>query len=290
MTLISILISLLIHRLLPEKYDLNVLDIVARCFDSVLSWLQQWRLPGLLFALIVVLSPATLVFLVNLALDGFWLGSLSFIWSTVVLILCLNPLTLENDSRHYIDAVDNQDRSNAMLYAQRIDNGCEHDYDNESAYHLAVIRALFYRTNISIVGVLFWFIVLGPFGAVIYQMVLKLCRYDSAEIITDELKTRLSDLFGLLSFLPARILQIAYAFAGRFDGALDQMLAFKKQGEKSIADSNNAILSNAGIRALGVDDIDKLTAGDVQEARQLIIRSMMICLALVGILALTGAV
>ena len=87
--------------------------------------------------------------------------------------------------------------------------------------HRTVLGALFIQSHERLFGVLLWFFVLGPAGAVLYRLASRLPRilHDSAD---GSAAMHTSDaLHGLLAWLPARATVVLYGLAGSLDDALE---------------------------------------------------------------------
>jgi len=98
-------------------------------------------------------------------------------------------------------------------------------------------------------GVLFWYVLLGPFGAVAYALTVPLIglwRGDS------EFHVAVGHVRWLVDWLPARLLAVSFALAGNFEEALLKWRMSVSEGEAD----NRAAVSEAGLGALGMVEED----------------------------------
>ena len=78
-----------------------------------------------------------------------------------------------------------------------------------------VTRAILHIANERIFATIFWFVVLGPFGAMLYRLISEL----SKQIDFDELAEFSKFIHAIMAWIPARMLAAGYALTGNFDGA-----------------------------------------------------------------------
>ena len=93
-----------------------------------------------------------------------------------------------------------------------------------------------------------------------------------------------------MTWLPARVMILAYALAGHFDCTLTYFLGpDSSNAGNTLAQDNDNCLASAGVCAMGLDEraVDTDIA-DVQTARDLFVRSMVVRPAVVALMTLTG--
>ena len=111
--------------------------------------------------------------------------------------------------------------------------------DTEQEVHAMIQRAFLYEGLQRWFCVLFYFVLLGPAGALVYRLI-QLCR-DSFEPATVE-----RWLF-LLDWVPARLLAATFAVTGDFIGSKDTLLT----GLRDHGEPAGALLYRVGAAALG---------------------------------------
>lgn len=126
----------------------------------------------------------------------------------------------------------------------------------------------FEQANRQFFGLLFWYLVLGIAGALIYRLLDLFSKTDHSLIATQ--------IMGYVDWLPARLTGILFLLVGHFDKGYEFMIKHLPTG----VDENTAFLIGCGTQATqeGVS---------LAQARQLVWHAMI--LYLVGILGLTLA-
>lgn len=100
-----------------------------------------------------------------------------------------------------------------------------------------------------LLGVIFWFVLLGPFGAVLYRLTHVLHDYWHAHIPErDEFLGYVDRLRQLLDWLPVRAAAFSFAIAGNFQGAME---CWRNQAWQWW-ERNEGVLLAAGAGAIGV--------------------------------------
>ena len=132
--------------------------------------------------------------------------------------------------------------------AARLAAWCGQEYAEESAEgvaRLAMEHAVL-RAHRQIFGVLLWFVLLGPAGALAYRLAAELAR---AEIVHDQgEETFARRLFVWIDWLPARISALAFSVIGNFE---DAMYCWRTQATLW-PDTNAGVVLAAASGALGV--------------------------------------
>ena len=288
MTLFVIIASLFLDRILDAGKSLRWLKFIDELVNHGLEHARDNIWLGSLVLLLTMLVPAVLVNILAEAIDDQLFGLLALLWSIFVLFVCIGPRPLEIEVDDFLQLTEGEDETLLNERAYRL-TGEEH-FADENSRNTAVIRAMFSHLNTYIVAVVFWFIVLGPFGAVLYRITLQLAGGSENNLqLPDELHERLIAIMGVLTWLPARVLLLAYALGGKFECTLDNLLGLDSATEgTSLFDENNTVLSDAGECALTFQSSPDVFVEDVHAARRLAIRALAICLALVALMTLSG--
>lgn len=183
------------------------------------AWLRSWQeqvgraggdVAGLLLAIGI---PVLLCALVQIALHGRMLGVFALAFATVVLFHCWGPRDLERDA----EAIDKAPDSDQRLAAAQALRGDEvrQPLPLESA---ALVEATFVAALRRWFGVLFWFAVLGPAGALLYRIVQLLAFAPlHADVLTPRQRELSERAARVLDWLPAHLMALALALASNFD-------------------------------------------------------------------------
>lgn len=256
-------------------------------FDRLFGRYADWLLPhfnagthkhGFFAWAVAALLPA---FVAGLA--GAQLGSvampLGVAWSALVLYQCIGFRQLIHLAEEIKEALMAEDE--ARTRAKLADLGLaevEHLPAGELSRH-AVEHVL--QTGLArVFGVLFWFMLLGPFGAVAYALSVPLAARWSGDT---DFHASSDQIVAILDWLPTRLLAFSFAIVGNFEEAMLRWRSLNT-GEGY---GNVEVLRASGFGALGLDD-DEPDADYVSGAAALLKRTALVWLAVLGLLWLGG--
>jgi len=189
------------------------------------SWLQVWSTQwmsaggdkpsphraGLLVLLLVVAC-----LLLQALLGHVLFGLPAFAFATIVLYFCWGPRDLEADIDAVLKAPDS-DRRHAAVQALRPDPAqAELPLDP-----MALVEAVFASALSRWFGVLFWFVVLGPAGALGYRVVQLLARNAAFRPAMDADQNEVLERTArLLDWAPAHLVALTLALVSDFDAVV----------------------------------------------------------------------
>ena len=279
MALISIILGLFLDRTFRHLHDLRDMTWFE-FYVQAIQRLTGKRLPPLQFIIILAL-PVSLLLSVQILLHDFLFNLPGFIFGIIIFIYCLGPACLSTDIEAYIHARTLGDEDEALHYAGTItDSAASTSPDQQTS---DVTRAILYIANERIFATIFWFVILGPFGAMLYRLISEL----SKQIDFDELAEFSEFIHAIMAWVPARMLAAGYALTGNFDGAYH---AYKDRAYTSnISHSNNEVLVSTGLGAM-----QNLEAGNelacIYAAQALVMRSVIVWISILAVLTLGGII
>ena len=183
------------------------------------GWLRAWqekvgRPGGDAFGLALCIGvPVLACALVQVALHGKVLVLLALAFATAMLFYCWGPRDLERDVEA-IDKAPDSDRRVAAAQALRGD-----EMQQPLAFECAsLVEATFSAGLRRWFGVLFWFALLGPAGALLYRLTQLLAFTPAfAEGRSEGQRTLLERTSRVLDWLPAHLMALSLALASNFD-------------------------------------------------------------------------
>jgi AmpE protein len=189
------------------------------------SWLQVWstqwmasgggkpsRYRAALLALLIVAACLLLQALLGHVLFGLP----AFAFATIVLYFCWGPRDLEADIDAVIKAPDS-DRRHAAAQALRPDPALE----AMPVESVALVEATFASALSRWFGVIFWFVVLGPAGALGYRVVQLLARNAAFRPSMDADQNEVLERTArLLDWAPAHLVALTLALVSDFDAVV----------------------------------------------------------------------
>jgi membrane protein required for beta-lactamase induction len=256
MAMISIILALVAERFLleQERYRQD------GWFSGYMTWLQrrslgEWLNSGIGGVIGVLLPPALVIVLIQMLLQDLLGGVLEFLFATAVLLYSLGPKNLDRQVENFVDAWDDGDETQAQEIAE--DLIADAPSSSEPEIGRAVAGGVLKQACYRIFSVLFWFIVLGPLGALLYRLSRALRSGAASAIDPDEeFLDAVQRLLAILDWAPARVTAASYALAGNFQ---DTVVAWR--GEEELKEDQeytlNAddILLRSGRGALGLEHL-----------------------------------
>ncbi len=168
MTLISMLLALIIERLAVRSHGWQLVTYVRPYLQASAKapLIGLSRHPYGVFAWLLL--PALLLQLVLWGVN-FWLFDLIF--STVVLLICIGSWHYRKLYKQYLNAAGRHDDEAAFLTMQQLasDQGIN-NHELSHGQQLAWVNFKYYA------AVLFWYALLGAFGAVVYACLRQLAE------------------------------------------------------------------------------------------------------------------
>jgi AmpE protein len=181
--------------------------------DDWLDWLLQrckaLPLPGVVAPVLALMLPSLLCHYLFAQVQGGWFGLLELGFLLLLLAYCVGR-DQRNSHEEYFRTVRHDDEQAAYNRAgEWIDNA---SYESFNELHLAVERDFLWQRVDRWFGMVFWFIALGPIGALAYRLLQLLAEREES----------LAELSHLSRWLPSRLTAISFAIVGNFDAVVNR--------------------------------------------------------------------
>jgi len=279
MALICILIGIIFERVSDTLEELRNFE----WFDNYDRWLQN-TLPGIgsqqQSSILILLLPVMFA----IAIFQFWiddklLGLLDLIFGIATFAYCIGPKDLNRQINRYLEARESGNDTAAFTEAGNImQTEAPADPDQQT---VEVMRSILHEANDRIFSVIFWFVILGPFGALFYRLTTHTMRNTNSAIMANAAR----QLQAILAWAPAHLVAMGYALTGNYEGAKQEFYSKNKQNE--LADCNYHTLITAGQGALK-DCTPDDESSCIRSARALVLRTLVVWLASIALLTLMG--
>lgn len=278
MALISIILGLLFDRAFRHLHDLRDFAWFEFYTNTVIQFIRTSN--GVIQIIAVLLVPVLVIAAIQYQLSDFLLDFPYILFSVLVFAYCLGPACLSSDVEYYLDARRLGDEDEALHYAGLLTERAASTAPDQQTSD--VTRAILHVANERIFAVIFWFVVIGPTGALLYRLTTNLSKQDG---LNDSLTAVAILLQAVLTWVPARMLALGYALTGHFDGALQ---AYRNRPyESDLALENYDVLVNTGMGALRDQEAtDEISS--IMSARNLVMRSILIWIAVLALMTLGG--
>jgi membrane protein required for beta-lactamase induction len=285
MTLIIILIALVVEQFVGVTADFRQFN----WFEKYLQWLEnkigQHKIWNGAFGVIITLGgPLIFLWLITGILENISL-LFSFLFALAVLLYSFGTNFLNPELDDYIKALEENDKAKInKLEEELFQSG-----DSGEKEKLFIEKVLI-NTNERLFGVLFWFLVLGLFGALLYRLAIQL-RLQQSDI-HGSYSDSVRDLCNILNWPVARLLALGNALSGNLVDAIDAW----HESERDSFQANEEVIKASGLGALqyrpGLSSIDDSIENEryywMQSLQGLLNRTIIIWLTVVGLISLAG--
>jgi AmpE protein len=228
---------------------------------------------------VILLLPILVMWLfLNIFSGAFYLLVL-FIVACLVLFMTIGPKPLKTSLKSYFDAMERGDEEAAYLALQQ-ESALEDVPESEDLIRNAT-RVILVESQIRYFGIIFWFIFLGPFGALFYRLA-QIYHCSCKQNANDEHFQLMSILVHWLDWAPSRLTSLLFLLTGDFVNGFYRV----KDYLVDLDANNNQLISETGIAALGIDI--GMAASDIQEnkdALAMVERTVIIYLVAVAVLS-----
>jgi len=283
MTLISVLLSIAADRLLTHLHAYRHYDY----FMHYVDWMRA-RISGPTWdhigGLLIVLLPVWLaVGWLQYWISDWLFGLIGLLFYVTVLVYCLGPRDLAVDVDIWCEVCDSSDSDLRKHAASRL-LGSDEPLLNERECGRQITGAILVEANDRLFAVLFWFVLLGPLGAVVYRSVAVLHQQRHEQ---GEFGDSISWLYSLLVWFPARLVALGYALSGHFEAAIEGWRRVHQDYSHGIEGSER-LLDVTGSGALGWGDDEESVQSPARAAMRLVWRTLTIWLVIISLLTLAG--
>jgi AmpE protein len=250
-------------------------------------WRGTW---GIALALVV---PLLVVGLFQRVLDQPLWGFVGLLFDIAVLFYCWGPRDLDVDVEAVLDAPDAAARrvAAARLWPQ----GEPPSLDGPS-----LVEAVFRNAQRRWFGVLFWFCLLGPFGAVLYRLSVLAVERDDAQLPSGT-ASGAGTWLAILEWPVAQLMTLALALVGNFDSV---MAAWREDGAFGLHGNLLNTAARASVRSEIAEEVADYTESgipaatalaeafgelpELRDAMNLVWRILVLWLALIAVLVIAG--
>ena len=279
-TLLAVIVALAIGHLAP--------DIAAglRRYDWFAGWLRWlnaqfpegsfWRgRYGIALALVLPLLVVGLLF------------------DIAVLFYCWGPRDLDLDVAAVLDAPDAVARRNAAARLGLVGDAAKLDGP-------ALVEAVFRNALRRWFGVLFWFCVLGPFGALLYRASVLAAECDDSQL-AQETASGAKAWLAILEWPVSQLATLALALVGNFDSVMG---AWREEGAFGLHGGLLGTAARASVRSEIAEEVADYTESGVpastalaeafgelpelRDAMSMVWRILVLWLAVIALFVIAG--
>jgi len=286
MVLLSALLGIAADRLLTHLHEYRSYNQ----FLGYVDWMRE-RFSGSAWdhigGLVLLLLPIWLTTGLLQSWFADWLfGLAGLLFNIAVFVYCMGPRDLSGDVDNWCEVCESSDTDLRQRAAGRLLGGEIPPQDPvDCARKLA--GAVLVEANDRLFAVLFWFILLGPLGAVLYRSAAVLYQQRREQ---SEFGESVAWLHAVLVWLPARLVALGYALSGHFDAAMEGWRKAHSDHPQG-TEGSEQILVVTGSGALGLEteeSAEDAIQSPVRAAMRLVWRTLTIWLVALSFLTLAG--
>ena len=218
--LVIIILALALDRWLPERGGFLIWSWYSDWAESIEQRFNGGLRAHGTFAVMLAIAPILLaIFLATLIL-GQIAAVLVILFSISVLYLCIDLYRLGQIAQNVAVALENHEVAEAATHLKEL-TGKATVETSEAGVAQATVEAVLKQANSLVVAPIFWFLLLGPLGAMLQRLAAVLDRlWGHRTARFSEFGWAAARLDDLLSWIPARITALSYAVMGSFEDAL----------------------------------------------------------------------
>ncbi len=269
-----------------------IVTLIALLIERFFDWshIRHWswyntyqgavlrKIPGkspYLTLAITVLPLLLVAGLIDYLLDGVWYGVARLVFDLIIFIYCLGPQNLWVTAFANINAVTDGNKAGEPVQTTVA-----------VTEHHSLLSSIFVEANQRVFAVVFWFVVLGPVGALLYRMMALSAGMSAKSDVNPAIAQSAQTLVALLDWIPLRIFTFLFALGGHFTRVLNCFRKYALQG----LSSNETIVTECGIAAISHEESGKtvVDANAGKGAIALLDRVFLIVLVIIAILAFWG--
>jgi len=236
MTIISILIAFTLCHFVRELRHLRRFEWVSaftKFGDEKFKKVPGWS--GPLGFLVIIGLPLFAAYVANYLMSSA-LGQLGeFILAIAVLVYTFGPRDLDIDVRKVITAGDDDQQKEAM--EELLGGPVPEDQDT---CQNAAINAVFLKALKRWFGIIFWFAVLGIYGALLYRLAVWLNGENST--LGDEQKELFTRLCKIMEWPVAQLMTFSLAVATDFDSVYRAWKRYHDERGHGLFEGNNEFM------------------------------------------------
>lgn len=305
MHLIALLIGLVIERAVSQLLHWRRMRWLDRIID--LGFRQAQRLgnwpaliPVLILAAVLVFPVFAIIF--SLGGAGTLKGFTFLLLAIFVLMFSLGPTDVGEEVAEYCKALESEEDDQIQRAAKAIIEG---DVPSDARERITCVEeAVCVQANNRLFAVIFWFVVLGPFGpaaAWSYRVtdlirrraVFSAARQDNDDSNIVRIRGAAEMLHGWLAWIPARLTALGYATAGHADDAIAAFRAPTEDRDATTSEQSERLLARVGVAALSLHDKpdESITERGIRgatAANKLVFRQLLIWAVIISAMTLYG--
>lgn len=220
-TLLTIvLLAFVLDRLAPERGGFRLWAWYGDWAESIEQRFNGGLRRQGVYAVILAIAPVAVAVLLAAFVLHQIAGVLGFLFAVAVLYLCVDLQRLGSSAQAVANALDQGDVREAAARLKDLTGKDTVETTVAGVAH-ATVEAILKQANSLVMAPVFWFLVIGPIGALLQRLASVLDRmWGHRTARFAEFGWAAARLDDLITWVPARITAFSYAVMGSFEDAL----------------------------------------------------------------------
>ncbi len=257
--LIIILLALALDRWLPDRGGFRLWVWYSDWAESIEQRFNGGLRAHGTFAVLLAIGPILLAISLATLILAQIAGVLVILFSIAMLYVCVDLYRLGHVAQAVATALENGEAVDAAAHLKEL-TGKDTIETTVAGVAQATVEAVLKQANTLVVAPIFWFLVLGPLGAMLQRLSAVLDRlWGHRTARFTEFGWAAARLDDLLSWVPARVTALSYAIMGSFEDALH---CWRRQ-TGMWSDISSGPLLASGLGALHLANCDESEERDV---------------------------
>ncbi|MGA2654604.1 MAG: regulatory signaling modulator protein AmpE [Gammaproteobacteria bacterium] len=231
-------------------------------------------------SLVIVLLPVFIVLAILWAIAGHFSGVVELAIGFVVLYFCFGPTALQEALVHYLK------KDADVASAEQELKSAGGALINAQTFNRSVTELVFWQAHERFFGVIFWFLILGPVGALLYRMISWM--QENAHRLQAEFYPQFSQhidtVYWISAWIPSRLAALSYTLGGNFMPGFD---VWKNGLVKT--DRCKEELIDSGLAALTTEPAASATREENLKAHGIVLRALFIWVLVAAVATLGHA-
>lgn len=214
MKFVILLICLILQVLIGENIRKNKFQFLDRYASGMKPLLARFNADHGMIGLIGLLIPALIIILLlNLIFSA--VGILYLIYGVIILMFCLDARDMKKPLKDYFKAaLDGSLVSIQMEAEEFVGHSLRQD---KAEISRSVTETILMKALTDIFSVIFWFMLFGPFGAVLYYLTAAITkRAQRPEFGFSDMYSAAEYFKEILDWLPVRFMTLTFSLVGHF--------------------------------------------------------------------------
>jgi membrane protein required for beta-lactamase induction len=231
---------------------------------------------------VVIVAGPILALVGILQLIGMFRSDMvGLILGVAVLLFCLGASPLQYKLECYLNPKEGkatEGESDLKEYMK------EAGISTHNGFHRSVTQLLFWQSHERLFAVVFWFLILGPIGAITYRLISWF--HDNAlhgDLLYQKQPEQMAWLHTWAAWIPARLVALSYTLVGNFMASFDTWLKMATKPGLS-----QEVLVDCGDASLGLtgSEAKSSTKAENESALRLVQRALLVWVLIIAVATL----